>query len=126
MGSFDPKKKFVSTPHRAGKVERDSDWNNPGRGFVRVPHQAGQVQKDSDWNNPARGGRRIVMKIFSVKGLLISGIVLVLVAGGAAAALWLRLPPLQGQNPGAPRPRARHDRWRCARAPRCPAECPRA
>ncbi len=56
MGSFDPKKKFVSAPHRAGKVERDSDWNDPARGFVRVPHQSGQVQKDSDWNNPARAG----------------------------------------------------------------------
>jgi len=102
MGSFDPKKKFVSTPHRAGKVERDSDWNNPERGFVRVPHQAGQVQKDSDWNNPARGGRRIVMKVFSVKGLLIAGIFLVLVAGGAAVALWLGLPAVQDQIPAAP------------------------
>ena len=79
MSSVDPKKRFVSAPHRAGKVERDSDWNNP-----------------------ARGGRLIVMKIFSVKGLLISGILLALVAGGAAAALWLGLPAVQNQIPAVP------------------------
>ena len=42
------------------------------------------------------------MKIFSFKGLLISGMLLALVVGGAAAALWLGLPAVQNQIPAVP------------------------
>jgi len=42
------------------------------------------------------------MKVFTVKGLLVAGALLALGAGGAAAVLVLRLPPVPSQIPAAP------------------------